>query len=95
MPLSVCPKCGAKFDPRGNRLYPGLLRDLVYGETASPESRIASASLVKCPRCGTEFSSDAIRFFGMFSPTGMRYVVIALVVLIAAFGAYIALGARR
>ena len=95
VPSSPCPHCRADVNVRANRVYPGILRDIVSANVdASPEAQIASASLVKCPKCGTQFSSNAIRFFGVLSPGGMRYLLIGMIFLFAAFGVYVAFFAQ-
>ena len=92
VPSARCPHCGATVDVVANRVYPGLLRELISSDAdASPEAQIESASLLACPTCGTQFQSDAVRFFGMLTPRGVRYLFIAVVILIAAFWGYVAL----
>ena len=74
-----CPKCGVAFNASEHRAHPGLLTELLTADSmASPEERIRSASVLRCPSCTHEFPSEAVRFFGVLSPTGMRYLVIAV-----------------
>jgi hypothetical protein len=54
----------------------------------SPEKQIQNSTGVRCPVCGTEFQSSAIRFFGIFTPTGMRNLLVIVLLLVFASWIY-------
>jgi len=78
-----CPACNAIFDADENRKYEGISADFqerLQRVHTSPEKWVDESSLVSCPRCGNSFVSDSIRFFGIFSPRGLK-ILIGLFVL--------------
>ena len=83
-----CPACHTEFPVSGNRSYEGLIREMFVSKYRSPEDQIRNSSRVQCPHCGELFQSSAVRYFGILGPKGMRNLVIAIVLLVAAFWFY-------
>ena len=75
---TICPECKTKINVNAHRKYPGIKFDFIkrlhQGHTP-PEKFIDESSILLCPSCGTEFKSNAIRFLGVFSPTGFKIVL--------------------
>lgn len=75
MSETICPECKTKINVNENRTYPGIDLDFIerfhQGHT-SPEKWIDESSIVLCPNCGVEFSCNAIRYLGVFSPKGFK-----------------------
>lgn len=74
----VCPKCGLKFDAKARRTYGGIGHDLkkqVQAVHKAPEAWIDESAEVKCPACNHVFTSEAVRFFGVLSPKGMKIII--------------------
>jgi len=91
MNTTICPACAKRFEAMSHRIYEGMGREVEKKLTdayLSPESEIDANSRVKCPNCGTEFVSNAVRYFGILSATGIKvllgfllFSVIVIVVL--------------
>jgi uncharacterized Zn-finger protein len=75
---AVCPKCGSKFDTIAQRTYRGIGHDIkkqVQTVHKAPEAWIDESAEVKCPGCNHVFTSEAVRFFGILSPKGMKILI--------------------
>lgn len=86
----ICPKCHTKFEVRGNRAHPAVFSELVSGAPKLSTQLLAESSLVKCPNCQFQFSSSAVRFFGVLSPRQLRALLLLCVTAFAAFAVYLA-----
>ena len=74
----ICPKCDSNFEASQARTYKGLLADLrnsLHATYKAPEHRIDESSFVRCPDCGAEFKSEAVRYFGILSPKGVKILL--------------------
>jgi uncharacterized C2H2 Zn-finger protein len=83
MPEAECPKCGLKFDAKSQRTYKGIGHDIktsIQGFRKPPEVWIDESAQVRCPNCNAVFTSQALKYFGIISPKGMK-VLIGLFVL--------------
>jgi hypothetical protein len=97
MKTATCPNCASKFKPSINRAYKGVVkdyRDYMHSGRKVPEKWIDESSMVRCPNCGNEFKSEAVRFFGLLSPKGLKifigiyvfgFICFALWALVSAF----------
>jgi hypothetical protein len=94
-PESKCPKCATIFDTAKHRTYASIAQEIVVGAPKSPEQRIADASRVKCPKCGFEFLSVSVRFFGTLGPRGMHRLMLTFVFGAVVVVAIILIGSFR
>ncbi|MDQ8036933.1 MAG: hypothetical protein REI12_05890 [Pedobacter sp.] len=69
----TCPACSAQFPARKALLSSGV----PLGFNVFTFSKIVVQ--VRCPECRHVFPARHIRFFGLFSPSGLRWLVLALV----------------
>jgi hypothetical protein len=77
----ICPKCGSAFSAIKHRAHPGVLSELFAIKL--PSTRINEAALVACPTCSHTFTSNKVRFFGLFTFKQIRYGLLAVLVLFA------------
>jgi len=83
MSEAVCPRCHSSFEASSARVLPGVLSELVSSPRFRAEKQLIDANAnVLCPKCGLVFPSEAVRFFGILSPRGLR---IFLGLFVAAF----------
>ena len=80
---AICPKCGLKFDAIAQRTYKGIGHDIktqIQGVYKAPEVWIDESAQVSCPECDEVFTSQAVKYFGVLGPKGMK-ILIGLFVL--------------
>jgi uncharacterized C2H2 Zn-finger protein len=83
MAETACPKCNARFAASKNRSYRGIKTDFIqrlHGGDTAPERWVDESSFMRRPSCGMQFKSEAVRFFGILSPKGLK-IFIGLFVL--------------
>jgi hypothetical protein len=67
-----------KFEVRGHRTYKGIGHDIkkqVQSVHKAPEAWIDESAQVICPGCNHVFASEAVRFFGVLSPKGIKILI--------------------
>jgi len=92
MSEALCPKCGLRFEARDKRTYEGIMHDLnpaVQGARKAPEALIDESAQVKCPGCHEIFTSEALRFFGILSPKGLKILLALFTLGLFAFAMYV------
>jgi hypothetical protein len=72
---AACPKCAVEFEAASNRVYAGVSPLTRRGYIPFVEM-VKEHSKVRCPACRFEFETDAVRFFGVLGPRGMRRLLI-------------------
>lgn len=90
MTIAVCPKCSVEFEAASNRAYFGM-KNLSRRGFVPFAQVVRENSKVKCPHCRFEFESDAVRFFGVLNPRGMRRLLVILRTIFVMFFLAVAL----
>jgi uncharacterized C2H2 Zn-finger protein len=77
MTEAICPKCNKVFDAQDSRTYSAKkdIKEIIEEGHKAPEIWIDESSMVRCPNCGNEFKSEAVRYFGILSPQGMKIFI--------------------
>ena len=73
----ICPNCNEVFNFQESRAYSAKrdLQDMIQKGHKAPERWIDESSMVRCPNCGNEFKSEAVRFFGSLSPKRLKIFI--------------------
>ena len=98
MKTAICPNCATEFKPSENRSYKGNVedyRDCMKSGHKAPEKWIDESSMVRCPKCGDEFKSEAVRFLGVLSPRGLKILIGLYVFGFICFGIWAVVSAFR
>jgi uncharacterized Zn-finger protein len=88
----LCPKCGLRFEARDKRTYEGIMHDVniaVQGARKAAEVWIDESAQVKCPGCNKLFTSEAVKFFGILSPKGVKILLALFAFGFFAFAMYV------
>ncbi|MEW6674204.1 MAG: hypothetical protein AB1427_21120 [Thermodesulfobacteriota bacterium] len=75
---AICPKCGLNFNAKFHRTYKGIggdIKEQVQGVHKAPEIWIDESAQVICPGCNELFTSQAIKYFGILSPKGLKIFI--------------------
>jgi endogenous inhibitor of DNA gyrase (YacG/DUF329 family) len=92
MKKTICPECKTRFDPKKHREYAGIradFEDRLNKVHTPPDKWIDESSMVKCPKCGNEFVSNSVKFFGILSPKGLKILITFYVLAFLCFALYL------
>ena len=73
---AICPQCHTSFLAASVRALTSIPNELLCAPPLRSELEIIeSSSKVRCPKCGSIFHSEAVRFFGFLSPRQFRIFI--------------------
>jgi hypothetical protein len=89
MEVASCRNCRHAFPVTQARVLPGLDKEVMAATYRSLDEAVSRGSMVRCPKCGMESQSSAVRFFGVVSPRALKLFVGLLIAAMLAFVLYV------
>jgi hypothetical protein len=90
--LETCTRCGGQFSAAANRAHPNAILEAF--STKWLTTKITNSALVSCPTCDHRFSSNHVRFFGVFSLCQIRVGFLLYLVGLLAVSLFVAVASR-
>jgi predicted nucleic-acid-binding Zn-ribbon protein len=98
---TTCPKCHSEFNYKENmtsRVYgiSSFFRQIekkrfepLIRRRSGYTDEVRSNLTVACPTCGNEFILDEYKFFGLFSPSGIKAILVVFFALFLFISIYV------